>query len=98
MNLGFSHGTAPIHEPSPLVDSPSCDEATPSQLLARTAQAAGSSFFGIVNTSRFYVVRQVVPFAQTKEQEEQDKKRANTYIRRLKTEKTEPSNDQRPQK
>lgn len=44
MNLGFSHGTAPIHEPSPLVDSPSCDEATPSQLLARTAQAAGSSF------------------------------------------------------
>ncbi len=97
MNLGFSMGASPIQTQ---ITSPQHSnqmlQMRPDQLLARTALiamqlGASTSFFSQVTLARI-VIR-----APSKNEETRDQKKAKDLIRKIKTEKTEPSNDQRPQ-
>lgn len=104
MNLGFS---TPVH---PTLSSPQvANEAFGAQvgsqanpLLARTAAVAIQTgvmnlFFGIINTNRHFVSRMAILSPTAHDDDTFDKKQTKNIIRKLKTEKTEPSNDQRPQ-
>ncbi len=72
-----------------------------SELFARTAALAsqiggGSAFFREINVNRYYVSRVAILPSNGRDDDTFDKKRAKNIIRKLKTERTEPSNDQRP--
>lgn len=94
MNLGFS---SPVH---PALSSPKVATeafgARVNPLLARTVFVA-DVFFGVIGVNRHYVARMAVLTPSSRDDDTLDKKRAKNIIRKLKTEKTEPSNDQRPQ-
>lgn len=103
MNLGFSFSTAPVQ---PVLSSPTPDahvalEVLPNPLLARTAQVAAqigatATFFSIINTNRHFVARTAVLAPSATGDDTLEQKRTKNIIRKLKTEKAEPSNDQRP--
>lgn len=107
MNLGFSFSTAPVQ---PVLSSPAMDahaaphtpaQAAPNPLIARTAHVAAqigaaATFFSIINTNRHFVARTAVLAPSATGDDTLEQKRTKNIIRKLKTEKTEPSNDQRP--
>lgn len=102
MNLGFSHAAATVHAASSLPVSLHETALPPSNmLLARTAQVAAQigaavSFFSIINTNRHFVARAAILSPYSTGEDTLEQKRAKSIFRKLKTEKAEPSNDQRP--
>ncbi len=102
MNLGFSFSTAPIQAAAiaPHVEPKSNSLPTSSQLflnIAAIAAGAGaiSSFFSQIKANH-YVARMAIPLSPSRDDDTFDQKRAKNLIRKIKTERTEPSNDQRP--
>lgn len=98
MELGFSFKSQAVQ---PVANAtPAAATATGfNPLFARIAAQMGAinSFFKIIDTNRYFVARSAIIYATEKEDDTMDKKIRKNIIRTIKTEKTEPSNDQRPQ-
>ncbi len=104
MSLGFSLGTRPVQAANALpAMANETVAASANLLLAKTAAVAVqlgniSSFFTIINTNRHFVARHAILTSASRDDETLDEKRTKNIVRKLQTEKTEPSNDQRPDK
>lgn len=102
MNLGFSFSTAPVQTAlSPSVVAHDAPPAPVNPLIARTAHVAAQigaavTFFSIINVNRHFVARTAILAPSSTGDDTLEEKRTKNIIRKLKTEKTEPSNDQRP--
>jgi hypothetical protein len=102
MNLGFSSSTAPVQPALPQALAVQATQLAAYTLLARIAAVAAqmgalNSFFGVINTNRYFVSRMALVLPVGRDDDTFDQKKAKAIIRKLKTEKSEPSNDQRPQ-
>ena len=102
MSLGFSLGATPV-QPALAAEALAHDTAPAhtNPLLVKTAALAAQigvtvSFFTIINTNRHFVARTALFSSSSRDDDTVDQKRTKNIIRKLKTEKSEPSNDQRP--
>jgi len=94
MNLGFSMGASPIQAQAASPALATQGTALRPEQVARAAVIA--ALLGAAS-SQVSAARVVIRPPTKNEADTFDNKRKQEIIRKLKTEKTEPSNDQRPQ-
>jgi hypothetical protein len=104
MGLGFSFGPAPIRSSPQEASNAMLNQATKPQSVAKdfelsarmaaiTAQLGSSSFFGQLNTNRHFTSRMALFSSIARDDDTFEKKVKRGVIRKLKTEKSEASNN-----